>query len=95
VILESNFQKKVIDEIQAMYPGAVILKNDPNYIQGIPDWLILNNKRWAALEIKRSPRSGIQPNQPYWVDVLDAMSFARFLTPENKEDILHELRKAL
>lgn len=94
-MLESRFQKKVISEIQRMYPGAVVLKNDPNYIQGIPDWLILNNNNWAALEIKRSMSSEIQPNQPYWIDLLNQMSFARFLFPENKEEVLYELQSSL
>ena len=39
--LESKFQKELIDEIKREYPGCIILKNDPDYIQGFPDWTIL------------------------------------------------------
>ena len=45
---EREFQAKLIKEIKNKYPGCMVLKNDPNYIQGVPDLLILHGKRWAA-----------------------------------------------
>ena len=89
--LESAFQKDLMDEIRARYPDCVILKNDSSYIQGFPDWTILYKDKWAVLEAKRSKNAKKQPNQPYYVDKLNTMSFSRFVYPENKDDVLREL----
>ena len=93
--LEKDFQAKLIKELKVMFRGCIIIKNDPNYIQGIPDLLILYNDRWAALEVKKSKRAHHQPNQEYYVDLMNQMSFASFIYPENKEEILYELQQAL
>ena len=92
---ERDFQAKLIKELKVMFKGCIIVKNDPNYIQGIPDLLILYNDRWAALEVKKSATAHHQPNQEYYVDLMDQMSFAAFIYPENKEEILYELQQAL
>jgi hypothetical protein len=78
-----------------MFPGCVVMKNDPNYIQGIPDLIILYEDKWAALECKRSAREKHQPNQDYYITKMNSMSYAAFIYPENKEDILDELQQAL
>ena len=93
--LERDFQAKLIKELKVVFKGCIIVKNDPNYIQGIPDLLILYNDRWAALEVKKSEHAHHQPNQEYYVDLMDQMSFAAFIYPENKEEILYELQQAL
>lgn len=90
---ERDFQAKLIKELKVMFKGCIVLKNDPNYIQGIPDLLILYNDRWAALEVKKSKRANHQPNQEYYVDLMEQMSFAAFIYPENKEEILYELQE--
>lgn len=91
--LESKFQKDLMDEIRELYPGCLIMKNDSGYIQGIPDWIILYKDKWAVLEAKRDKDAPMQPNQPYYVEELDKMSFSRFVYPENKDEVLRELRK--
>jgi len=91
---ESAFQNKLIKELKEMFKGCVILKNDAGYLQGFCDLLILFEKRWAALECKVSETSHHQPNQDYYVDKLDNMSFARFIYPENKKEVLDELQQA-
>ena len=48
---ESGFQRKLIQEIRNRFPGCAVLKNDPTYIQGFPDILVLYEDRWAALEV--------------------------------------------
>lgn len=90
---ESDFQSKLIKDIKVLFPGCVVLKNDPNYIQGIPDLLVLYRDQWAMLECKRSKNSSHRPNQNYYVDILDEMSYAAFVYPENREDILNELQQ--
>ena len=91
---ESQFQSELIKELKERFPGCVVLKNDPNYIQGFPDLLILYKTTWAALECKNSWFASHQPNQDYYVEILDELSFAAFICPENKEEILSELYKA-
>ena len=89
---ESKFQKELTDEIRKQFPGCVIMKNDSSYIQGIPDWTILYNDKWAALEVKKSEKANKQPNQEYYVDKLNGMSYSRFVYPENKEEVINELQ---
>jgi hypothetical protein len=91
---ESKYQADLRKRIENLLPGCLILKNDPTVLQGIPDLLILHNDRWAMLEVKVSEHAPTQPNQPYYVDRLDAMSFASFIYPEIEEDVLHELQLA-
>lgn len=91
---EGIFKRKLIKEIERQYPGAIILKNDASYLQGIPDHLILLGNKWAAFEAKAHHYSHIQPNQEYYIDLLNSMSFAMFVYPENKELFLDELQRA-
>lgn len=92
--LENEFQASLIKELKKIFPGCLVLKNDSSYIQGIPDLLILYKNKWASLECKRKAR-GVkkQPNQEYYVDLMNNMSFARFIYPENKEEVLNELQQ--
>ena len=94
VMLESKFQADLIKDIKNMFPGCVVMQNDSSYIQGIPDLLVLYNDRWASLECKKSEGARKQPNQEYYVEKLDSMSFSRFIFPENKEEVLRELQSA-
>ena len=94
-MLESKFQAKLIKEIKETLPGCIVIKTDPNYIQGMPDLLILHKNKWASLENKRSANAKKQPNQQYYVDKMNEMSFSRFVCPENKEAVLSDLYKAL
>ena len=91
--LESKFQKELMDEIRGLYPGCLITKNDSGYIQGIPDWTILYKDKWAVLEVKRDRNAAKQPNQKYYVDKLNDMSFSRIVYPENKDDVLRDLKQ--
>ena len=92
---ENKFQADLIKELKQLFPGCMILKNDANYIQGIPDLTIFYNDRWAALECKKNRTASHRPNQDYYVKKMDDMSFARFISPENKEEIINELQQAL
>lgn len=88
---ENKFQGDLIREIKERFDGCVILKNDANYIQGIPDLTVMYQDKWAMLECKKSAKEHHQPNQDYYVEHLDSMSFARFIFPENKEETLNDL----
>jgi len=92
---ESRFQAALIKDIRDLFPGCIILKNDPNYLQGFLDLIILFENHWAALEVKKSEDAPCQPNQEYYVDLANDMSYASFVYPENKERVLYELQQAL
>jgi len=96
---ENNFQAKLIKELKSRFPGCIVLKNDAGYIQGIPDLLVLYNNNWAALECKRDEAEMFQSqdrgNQPYYVKRMNEMSYASYIYPENKKEVLNELEQAL
>lgn len=93
-MLESKFQSTLIKKIKKLFPGCIVLKTDANYIQGMPDLLILYKRHWAALECKRAKNSKHQPNQDYYVEKMNDMSYSAFIYPENEEVILDELERA-
>ena len=93
--LERDFQAKLIKELKQIFKGCIVMKNDSSYIQGIPDLLILYRDKWAALEVKKSATAHHQPNQEYYVELMDEMSYASFIYPENKEEVLYELQQTL
>lgn len=92
--LERDFQANLIKELKDIFPGCIVMKNDSSYIQGIPDLLVLHNDKWASLEVKKSANAKRQPNQEYYVGRMNEMSFSRFISPENKQEVLHELQQS-
>ena len=92
---ESAYQARLIKKLRRLFPGCVILKNDPEYMQGVPDLIILFGGRWACLEVKASAISSVQPNQDYWIEYLNNMWFAAFIYPQNEAEILDALQQAL
>lgn len=92
--LERDFQAGLIKEIKERFPGCIVLKNDPTYIQGIPDLTIFYKNKWATLEVKKSKSASHRPNQEHYVDKMNKMSFSRFIFPENKEEVLNELQRS-
>lgn len=90
-MLENKFQSNLIKEIKERFPGCIVMKNDSSYIQGIPDLLVLYGNKWGSLEVKKSADAKHQPNQDYYVDKMNEMSFSKFINPENKKSVLDEL----
>lgn len=91
---ETVYQRELIKTINELFPGCVVIRNDPTYIQGIPDLLILFRDKWAMLEVKYSPEADIRPNQIHYVNAFDEMSFAAFIWPENEGEVLDALQSA-
>jgi len=92
---ERNYQPKVIKRLREEFEGCLILKNDSNYMQGVPDLIILHHDKWAMLEVKASVDSAFQENQAYYVSELNRMSFAAFIYPENEDEVFRDLQHAL
>ena len=92
--LESKFQTDLRKTLERMFPGCIILKNDPNLQQGIPDLTVLWRSKWAFLEVKRSANEEEQPNHRWFVEKANAFAFGAFIYPENAEEVLHELQQA-
>jgi hypothetical protein len=93
-VTENQYQAKLIKRLGSVFPGIVILKNDAAYKQGILDLTLLYQDRWASLEVKRSASADVQPNQDHFVKVLNEMSFASYIYPENEEEVLSALQQA-
>ena len=90
-MLESKFQAELKKELKQKFNGCIVTKLDSGDIQGIPDLLILYKDKWATLECKKNEKASKRPNQQYYVDKMNEMSFARFVYPENKQEVLDEL----
>lgn len=91
-MLESKFQADLKKELKQKFNGCIVTKLDSGDIQGIPDLLILYKDKWATLECKKNEKASKRPNQQYYVDKMNGMSFSRFICPENKEEVLNDLQ---
>lgn len=92
-VKENKFQSDLKKDLKNRYPDCIVTKLDPNDIQGLPDLLVLHKDKWATLEGKRGAKAPKQPNQEYYVNKMNNMSFSRFICPENKEEVLNDLDK--
>lgn len=92
-MLESVYQGRLIKKLHIWFPGCQILKNDSSYLQGIPDLTLLYGPYWAWLEVKPSVDAPQQPNQEYYIDWAQRMSFGAFIYPENEEEVLYAFQQ--
>lgn len=90
---ENKYQSGLIKRIKDRFPGCMVLKNDANYIQGIPDLLVLHEDRWAALETKKDSKASYRPNQPYYIAKMNKMSFASRIEPDNEQEVLDAMEQ--
>ena len=92
-ILENKFKTNLIKEIKSRFEGSEVFHLNPLEAQGIPDLLILHKNKWAMLEGKKSKNATRRINQEFYVDKFNKLSFARFISPETKEEVLNELEQ--
>lgn len=90
---ETKFQSDLIKDLYSMFPGCLVVKNDEQYIQGIPDLTVYFGNKYAILECKKSKDAPYRPNQEYYLGIFGSMSFASTIYPENKEKILSDLKQ--
>ena len=91
---ENQYQAKIIKKLEDLFPDCIILKNDAQYKQGVPDLIILWHGYWAALEVKAHEHASSRPNQDHYIEHLNHMSFAAYIFPENEEEVLSALQQA-
>lgn len=91
---ESEYQQGLVKRIKQRFPGAIVIKNDSGLIQGIPDLTVLFKRNWAMLEVKAAEDSPVQPNQEYYIELFDELSFAAFIYPENEEEVLDAIQQS-
>lgn len=91
---ERDFQSGLIKKIKDRFPGAIVMKNDSSYVQGIPDLTVLWKDKWATLECKNSETSSHRPNQDYYISKMNDMSFSSFIYPENEREVLDAMERS-
>lgn len=93
---EAAYQAYLIKRISTeILPGSLVIKNDPNYLQGIPDLTVFHRDKFALLEVKASEKSRERPNQRHYIEHWAEQGFAAFIYPENEEEVLRALQQAL
>lgn len=96
MVLERDFQHKLVKRLRTEIPGSIVMKADANQVQGIPDLLILAHGRFASLEVKRSASASHRPNQDYFVQKInDDGGFASFVDPSNEDDVVDRVKRYL
>ena len=91
---ENQYQSELIPRIKARFPGCEVLKNDEQYIQGIPDLTVIAEDGWALLETKRDAKAAKQPNQDHYVNRFNRMGFSAFIDPSNEQEVLDALQRS-
>jgi hypothetical protein len=91
--LERKYQAGLKKRIERRFPGCFIMKNDSGLIQGIPDLIVLWKGTWAMLEVKAYPDADHEPNQDWYIELFQTMSFGAFIYPENETAVLDALEE--
>lgn len=94
-MLESEYQAELIKKLEKLLPGAIVLKNDEQYRPGIPDLTVFYGERWAMLEVKQNEKSPYRPNQEWYLEQVNGMSYSATIYPSNEKEVLREVQSAL
>lgn len=94
---EGSFKSKLIKDIEKEFPDCIVTKLEADFKAGIPDILIVDGPRWATLEAKASKADVTKQRQnkeaqDYYVGKMRSMSYSSYVYPENKEEVLNELK---
>lgn len=99
---ENEYQMYLVDRIYQILPGQklrdkLVVINDPNYIQGIPDLTVFfrPTTRFAMLEVKTSEKSAERPNQRWYIETWGESIFTSFIYPENEVEVLNAMARQL
>lgn len=93
--LENEYKRGLKIRIENRFPGCIVLKNDEQMLQGIPDMTILWGPQYVVLEVKRSADSPFRPNQQHYLNKISDMGGIAFVIyPENEEEVLDAIQHA-
>jgi hypothetical protein len=93
--LESEYKRKLTERIEKRFPGCIVLKNDEQMRQGIPDMTILWQSWYAVLEVKRNKDARFRPNQEYYLKEISEMGGVAFaIYPENETEVLDAIQQS-
>lgn len=93
-MLEAEFQKDLIKELKSLFRGAIVLKNDEQLLQGIPDLLLLYRSNWCFIEVKKDAKAKYRPNQEWYLAQAEFMGATGItIYPENKNEMISLLAK--
>ena len=99
---ENEYQMLIVQAIYEYLPGRpladiLVIINDPNYTQGIPDLSIFYRPtgKWAMVEVKMSEKAPERPNQRWFIETWGQTIFTAFIYPENEEEVLIALQQSL
>jgi hypothetical protein len=93
---ENEYKRGLKKRIEEHFPGCIVLKNDEQMLQGIPDMTILWGYCYAVLEVKRSLDAPFRPNQEHYLEwIVEKMGgIAYVICPENEEEVLSAIQHA-
>lgn len=93
---EAEYQRHLIKKFNATWDRCLVLKNDSGYLQGIPDLTVFLPPGLAViLEVKVSADAPYEPNQEYYLELLDRLGFfSATIYPENEEEVFHAIQLA-
>lgn len=93
--LENAYKRDLKIRIENRFPDCIVLKNDEQMLQGIPDMTILWGPWYAVLEVKRNACAPFQPNQEYYLNkVMEMDGVAFVIYPEIETEVLDAIQHA-
>ena len=94
--LEAQFKKRFIDRFKNRMDELEIpleVEQQKSNRRSWLDTIFLGPCVWAMLEFKKDEDANHQPNQDYYVDKLNRMCYAAFVSPENEEMVFNEMEE--
>lgn len=91
---ESTFRTGFIRKLRLLSPDIFVEFADPSRVNGIPDLIIFYRDKHARIETKRSKNASKRLHQEHYIQLFNSYGvYSTFLTPENEEEVLNELRR--
>lgn len=92
---EKQLQEKVRKWLKSKGCLVLVMSPAPGVPSGWPDIMFFYEGLYGALELKASKTAKKQPLQDYFVEKLSEWSYARFVWPENWDEVRAELDELL
>lgn len=94
VMNESQFRTNFIKKLKKISPEIFVEFADPGRVNGIPDLIIFFKNKHARIETKKSKNASKRQHQEYYINLFNSYGvYSTFLSPENEEEVLNELRR--